>query len=195
MKVVGTATNGNPIYERATLPIRKELTDLYMKYYPGASQTKELKVRMSEGLATLLQKYTEMPTTIRNEYPGLVKEFLEAGGKYYKPVMGQIITDLKDIVKEYQGLDSLDKVGARVTSNSVNIDKKEFLSLGEKVRTFIADNIYPVEILAKRAGVHFTKNDPSLWVRLSSIISMVKRVFGDSRTERLQRFMITISKP
>jgi len=165
MKVVGTAINGNPIYERATLPIRKELTDLYMKYYPGARQTKELKVRMSEGLATLLQKYTEMPTTIKNEYPGLVKEFLEVGGKYYKPVMGEIITDLKDIVKEYQGLDSLDKIGARVTSNSVNINKKDFLSLGEKVRTFIADNIYPVEILAKRAGVHFTKNDPSLWVR------------------------------
>ena len=163
--VVGYAKNRNPIYNPKTLSIRKEITDLYIKYYPGGKKTHKLEKRTTEGFATLLQKYTEMPITIKNEYPNLIKEFLDEGGRFYHPIMGEIKTDLKQIVSEYQGLDALDKIGARVTSEKANINKEDFLTLGEKVRTFVADNIYPVEILAKRAGVVFTNKDPSLWVR------------------------------
>src|SRR3990167_8790642 len=75
-----------------------------------------------------------------------------------------MLKDLREIVTEYQGLDPLDKIGARVTKNALE-PKKQFLNLAEKVRTFVEDEIYPVEKVARVAGVHFTKDDPSLWLR------------------------------
>jgi hypothetical protein len=76
--------------------------------------------------------------------------------------MSDIINDLKDIVKKYQGLSALDKIGTRVIDNQVNVNKDYFLNFAEKVKTEIADNIYPIEKLAKQAGIQLTKKDPSL---------------------------------
>ncbi|MDD5065213.1 MAG: DNA methyltransferase [Phycisphaerae bacterium] len=165
MEVVGTAVNGNPLYAKDTLPIRRELTDLYEKYYPGAKRTHKLEKRMVEGFATLLQKFTEQPTTIADTYPNVVREFLMPDGKFYKPVMGDIVKDLLSIVANYQGLKPLDKIGARVVNDKVNVNKDSFLNFADKFKTEVADNIYPIEKLAKLAGVHFTALDPSLWVR------------------------------
>src|SRR3989304_4265291 len=55
-------------------------------------------------------------------------------------------------------------MGARVTAAAIE-PKKEFLNGWEKIKTFVIDEIYPVEKIAKKAGVHFTKEDPSLWLR------------------------------
>lgn len=159
------ASNGNPIYDRSTRTYRKEMTDLYQEYYPGAKPEHSLNKRMIEGFATLLQKYVEQPTAISAQYPSLVKEFLLPEGKFYKPVIGDIIRDLRAIVAKFQGLPALDKIGARVVNDEVNVNSDSFLSMGEKLKTETADEVYPIEVLAKRAGVHFTKADPSLWVR------------------------------
>jgi len=164
LEVKGWAKNGNPIYSPETKGLRKEITNLYTEYYPGGKTTHKLKKRAVEGFATLMEKYTEIPTTITSKYPNLVKEFLKEDGKYYKPVIGEMLKDLREIVTEYQGLDPLDKIGARVTKNALE-PKKQFLNLAEKVRTFVEDEIYPVEKVARVAGVHFTKDDPSLWLR------------------------------
>lgn len=164
LEVKGWAKNGNPIYSPKTRGIRKEITNLYEEYYPGGKRTHKLKKRAVEGFAVLMEKYTEIPTTITEKYPNLVKQFLQEGGSYYKPVTGEMLKDLRAIVSEYQGLDPLDKIGARVTKNAID-PKKKFLNLFEKVRVFVEDEIYPVEKVAKLAGVHFTKNDPSLWLR------------------------------
>jgi len=153
---------GKPIYESTTYKLRKSLTNLYLQYYPTARKEQPLELRLQEGFATLLQKYIEMPSTITKQYPDLVNEFLTKDGLYYKPVMSDIINDLKDIVKKYQGLSALDKIGTRVIDNQVNVNKDYFLNFAEKVKTEIADNIYPIEKLAKQAGIQLTKKDPSL---------------------------------
>lgn len=151
--------------------IQKEMKEIYQKYYPAARPDHQKRLQLLEGYATLLQKYTEQPTTITEEFPNLVKEFLQPGGKYYHKVVGDILTDLNQMIGEYQGLEALDKIGSRVTSEGTNIDKGSFLNFWQKLRTQIADEVFPVEVLAKRGKVGFTKEDPSLWVRAYSAIN------------------------
>ena len=165
MGVRGYSKNGKPLYDKSTAKLRKEMTDLYERYYPGGKRTHKLRKRMLEGFATMLQKYIEQPSTISATYPNIIKEFLSPEGKYYKPVMGDIINDLRDIISRYQGLDALDKIGSRVVNGKINVNKDSFLNFFQKVKTEIADNVYPIELLAKKAGVRFTKVDPSLWIR------------------------------
>lgn len=151
--------------------VTKELADLYVEHYPGARPNHKNRLKMLEGYATLLQKYTEMPSTIEAKYPNLVKEMLMPGGKYYHKVIGDILTDLNSIVADYQELSSLDKIGAKITSENVNIDKGSFLNFWQKLRTQIADKVYPVEVLAEKTGRVGTKEDPSLWVRAYNSVS------------------------
>lgn len=151
--------------------IQKQIQAIYQQYYPNAKASHKVRLQALEGFATLLQKYTEQPTTITNEYPDLVKEFLQEGGAYYKPVIGEIINDLNQMIGEYQGLESLDKIGARVTSEGTGINKPSFLNFWQKLRTQLADEVYPVEVLAQKGKVSFTKEDPSLWVRAYNAVS------------------------
>ena len=146
--------------------LRKELTKLYVEYYPGGKAKHPLQLRLEEGYATLLQKYTEQPTTITQNYPNVVKEMLTPNGLYYKPVIGEILFDLKEIVKDYQRLDSLDKVGAHLTSDLNPTGKKSFLSKSEWVRTEMADQIFPMEKLDEKANNIDTEKSLSLWLRL-----------------------------
>lgn len=164
-EVAGYGKNGNPIYSRATASFRKELTDIYKLYYPGAKSTHSLTKRLLEGYATLLEHYIQQPTLISDKFPNLVKEFLTEGGKFYKPVIGELIKDVQEIVAKYQALSPLEKVGTRIINDEVNVNKDSFLNIWDKIKTQIADNIYPIEKLAKKAGVHFTSADPSLWLR------------------------------
>lgn len=165
MEVIGYTEKGNPIYDPATGKLRKELTAMYVNNYPGGSKDHKLEKRMIEGYATLLQKYVEQPTTTEQNYPNIVKEFLKPGGKYYMPVVGEMLEDLKDIVTDYQALEALDKVGARVTSDLNETGKESFLAPDEMIRTEVADEIYPIEKLARLGGVEMTSKDPSLWLR------------------------------
>lgn len=151
--------------------IQQQIQKIYLQYYPNARESHQKRLQTLEGFATLLQKYTEQPTTITNEYPDLVKEFLQKDGKYYTPVIGEILTDLNQMVGEYQGLDALDKIGARVTSEGTGINKPSFLNFWQKLRTQVADEVYPVEVLAQKGKVSFTKEDPSLWVRAYNSVS------------------------
>ncbi|MFZ2881571.1 MAG: hypothetical protein WA019_00705, partial [Candidatus Moraniibacteriota bacterium] len=164
-----------------TRKLRKEITDLYTRYYPGGKKTHKLSLRVTEGLATLIQKYAEQPTTISNEYPNLVTDFLTENGKFYEPVIGEILKDVGQFISDYQGLDPLDKIGARVTSDNVVYDKKSFLSLGDKVRTQLADTVFPIEKLADITGTQMTINDPSLYIRQFQQISgiVATNLIGD----------------
>ena len=163
--VTGYSKAGNPIYDPATAKLRKEITAMYMRNYPGAKMSHKLKKRVVEGYATLLQKYVEQPTATTQNYPNIVREFLKPGGQFYEPVIGEILTDLRGIVEDYQRLAPLDKIGARVTSDLNPTGKESFLDPDEAVRTEMSDNIYPIEKLARLAGVEKSKNDPSLWLR------------------------------
>lgn len=165
MKVTGTAKNGNPIYDRRTAPLRKELTQLYIEHYPGGRAEHKLKTRMVEGYATLLQKYVEAPVTTEQNYPTIVTEMLKSGGEFYQPVIGEIIIDLGKIIEDYQGLGALDKVGARVTSDINPTGKESFLNGEEYITSVLADEVFPHEKIAIEAGVSMTTKDPSLPMR------------------------------
>lgn len=173
MRITGYYDDGKPIYDPETRKLRKEMTDMYERHYPGAKRYHSLNKRMVEGYATLLQKYVEAPITTTQNFPNLVREMLMPGGAYYKPVIGEIIEDLKGIVEDYQALSPLDKVGARVTSDLNPTGKKSFLNAEDYIRTEIADEVFPIEKLAKEAGVGMTKNDPSLWIRQYNNISSI----------------------
>lgn len=165
MKKTGEAKNGNPIYDPATRTMRKELSEVYVNHYPGGRADHKLKTRMVEGYATLLQKYVEAPITTTQNYPNLVAQMLKPGGRFYKPVIGEIIADLQAIVEDYQALNPLDKVGARVTSDLNPTGKDSFLSPEEAVVTFVTDEVFPFEKVAKETGVGMTVKDPSLYIR------------------------------
>lgn len=164
MNVTGVSIKGSPIYARDTAPYRQALSEIYLENYVGAKSDHKLDTRMSEGYAMLLERYAEMPKDTTEKYGFAVKEFLQPGGKFYKPVVGDILADIKDIVTKYQGLNPLDKIGARVTQDNNITGKQSFLNLEEKVRTEVADAVYPIEKISTIAGVT-GKENPSLIIR------------------------------
>lgn len=163
-KESGTNDKGMPIYESETASLRKELTDLYTKYYPTGRTTHAVKKKMVEGYATFIQKYIEMPKTITAEFPNLYRDIISKDGKYYDPIVNAFIKDAQQVVSNYQGLDDLDKVGARIANEVMKTDKS-FLNFFEKARTILEDEIYPIEKVGKIAGTEWSNDDPSLWVR------------------------------
>lgn len=173
MEVVGETVSGNPKYAKESLPMRKALTDVYEKYYPGGRRTHKLEKRLTEGIATFIQKYVEMPTRMTLDYPLLVKEFLSESGKYHDPILNDFIRDAREIIREYQQLDALSKVKSRVVNASQISDVKSFLNLKEKIYTEIADNIFPIEKLG---------GDIHLWVRFFRTISglISRNIVGNS---------------
>ncbi len=146
--------------------LRVTLTDLYEEYYPTARRSHKLSKRMEEGVATLVQKYTEQPSIIEAKYPLLVEELLKPTGQFFRPQIAELLQDLQQVIADYQGLAALDKIGARITSGQTPIDKKKFLTPLDNFRTIVFDNIYPIEKLAAMSGQGQTINDPSLWMRL-----------------------------
>ena len=177
MEEMGRSERGMPIYDSKTLNLRKDMTKLYQKYYPTGRADHALKTRMVEGYATLLQKYVEMPTTIAQEFPNLVKTFLQPEGKFYQPVIGEIIDDLRGIVDKYQGLDALDKIGARVTSDKNPVVKDSHFNFRDNLRNTFVDGIWNQEKLNQLAGTGRTNEDFSLWMRMAPNYSAV---FGNN---------------
>lgn len=149
--------------------IRKRLTDLYVKYYPQAKPSDDLRKRMVEGYATLVQKYLEIPGEINQDYPELVDAFITPGGKYYQDVVSLFVNDAAEIIGQYQALNPLNKMGARIVNDvAEDLGTEGYLTAADKVTREVFDALYPLEKLAKRDGTHFTQDDISLWVRLSN---------------------------
>ena len=170
MDIKSYSVVGSPIYSPGTYALRKELSKVYLDNYVDAQDTHSLKLRLTEGYATLLQRYIEAPTYTKENYPLSVKEFLTPGGEFYKPVIGEIIADAKNIVKEYQSLTANKKIGAFITRDNLVTGKKELLNTYDKIVTIIADQVFPIKKLAEIAGAKGI-NDPSLIIRYLANVS------------------------
>lgn len=164
LKVVGYTKDGKPMYDKYTFGIRKDLKDVYMKFY-GGKEWKPLKTKIIEGFASFVQQYASQPLTITKLYPSLVKDFFEVGGKFYNEKINSMIADVRQIAGDYQALDSLDKIGARIANDDFKTEKDSFFNLRDRFRTFTVDNIYPLEKLAIKGNIANTVDDPSLWAR------------------------------
>lgn len=163
-KVVRLARNGNPVYDSSTLEERRALTSVYETYYPDGDKKHPLKKRIVEGFATFIQKYIEDPITIRNQFPRLATMILDPGGKYYDQQISDLVAEARDIVNGYHALDPMLKIRAR-RANAKKITGDGFLNTKDRIETFIADRIWPIEKLAKAAGVQMTDKDPSIDLR------------------------------
>lgn len=146
--------------------IRDRLIDIYMKYYGAPSEKAPIGTQIREGLAVLLQRYAEMPTTIEAEYGDLVDAILQPGGMYYNQIFDDMVKDLRSLVGDYQKSEALDKIGARVQNNKSSYKRDEWMNPTEKARAFLFDDIFPAELLSKRAGKAMTASDASLWMRM-----------------------------
>lgn len=179
-KKIGETSDGKPKYDPATKKIRKQLTDIYLKYYPDALKDHPLKKRVTEGVAVFFQRFVSHPNQTMREYPEVYNEFLAKSGRYYDPIMSEFSKEFRKIVEDYQSLSDLDKIGARVVDAEIMKDKP-FLNIREAAIYKNIDNKYPLEKLAKEAGVHFTEHDPSLISRIyDHVPAIIQHNFSDS---------------
>jgi hypothetical protein len=98
--------------------IRKELTKIYLEFYPNAKKEHSLTLRVEEGIAVLLQNYLYDPQQIEKDYPVLVKEFINPVGLYYHPMFTQTLEKMNKIIDDYSSLSEGDKIGERVADRS-----------------------------------------------------------------------------
>jgi hypothetical protein len=164
--------------------VRKRITDVYLKYYPKAKPHHDLRVRMVEGYATLIENFIKDPQAINRDFPDVVQDFLTPGGKYWTDEVGLFITDVTEIVAQYQALDPLAKMGARVTNDVIDQPNKQFLTTADLITTETFDKLHPIEKLAKVNGTHFTQEDVSLWMRLSNNAMQIADKNISSKRER-----------
>lgn len=157
-----------------------DLRKFYLEYYPAPSESEKVSTQLAEGMATLLQKYVETPTIVTKEFPDLVKEFFTKDGKYYQPIIEEMIKDMNELVASYQSLSALDKFGAFMVNEPTPLKKGEWMNFGEKIRTIFADDIFPLEKINKITGREKTANDFSLWLRLYRGIDslLYQNIFG-----------------
>lgn len=141
------------------------LHGVYMDYYPGAKQNHASSLKTTEGFAMLLQKYIEAPNATMEAHGEAVRQFLQEGGAHYNQTIGDIVNDLKKVVGEYQSLDPIEKIGARVTRDNNITGKESFLNRAEKIDTFATDAVYPIQKLEEIAGKKGTSKDASLFIR------------------------------
>lgn len=149
--------------------IAGDLRKLYRQYYANDYVGIPVKTQIEEGYATLIEKYTEMPETVKAEYPDLVSELLTPGGRYYEPIIGEMLKDLDTIVTDYQALNSEDKIGARVQNKQTKYSQDTWLSRGAKVSAVIDDVVYPLEVFDNILGLGNTKDSISLLLRLYQV--------------------------
>lgn len=173
MATTGESVTGNPIYDSRTFKLRQEFSKVYVKYYPTGKMDHDLEKKITEGLATFIQKMIEDPDKIKAEFPNLYKALLERDGEFYHPTLKELFEDARKIVEEYQALDDIHKIGARIVSDTNVSGRETFLSPKEKMVQEFFDNVSPLEKLAAESGLAGTGDDPSLIVRVYNQMSSI----------------------
>lgn len=148
--------------------IQKELSLCYLTFYPGAKQGHPLWLRCVEGFAVLMENYSVNPTMINRNFPELVKEFLTPGGKYHIDKISDMITDVHEMVRNFQNLNPLEQTGATVYTEEFTKRDDKGKKLADKITDTMADAIGPLERLMKRIGTHYTTDDIAQMLRFSN---------------------------
>ncbi len=144
----------------------KDLKDVYMKHYSRPSKSAKLETKIIEGFATLVELQVSQPSVVKANYNYTANAFLREGGEFYNPLFKEFLKDSNLIVEKYQGLSSLDKIKSRVVHKTrKGREEQGYFKLFDTIRTQAFDNVWGIEKIAMEAGVHYTMDDPSLWMR------------------------------
>jgi hypothetical protein len=145
----------------------------YTETYPKAVKSAKLKVKAKEGFAMFIENMATNPTETKKNYHNLYKEFLLEDGRLHEPILNDLLKDVEIIIKRYQGLDELGKTASKMAGPEIKGKTKSAFSRWDRIQSEAFDYIWMGEKTAKLAGVHFTKNDPSLWLRMYSKIGNI----------------------
>lgn len=149
-------------------PLRRSLNRLFLEYYPNAKPSEEVGRKATEGYATLVQKFLESPTEIKQKYPELVDAFLKPDAPYGFPALQEFLKDAQSVIQQYQNLTPLDKIGARVVDNRIDEVSPTNLNRYDKITQELFDRLDPIEKLDEQMGRNMTSSAVHLWMRLSN---------------------------
>lgn len=136
------------ICTKGNVEMKENLTNVYVEHYPGGRKNHKLATRLTEGLAKFFERYIMAPLETKAEFPYLYNNLIVEGGAYYEPLMKDFIKDAREIINDYQSLDPLSKIGARVVDLH-NPNTTPFLTKFERYGVYLVDDKYPAEKLDK----------------------------------------------
>lgn len=156
------------ISENDTGILVSELSQVYIDHYPTAKKTDEKRTKVVEGFATFIQNYLVSPSQTTQEYPHLVKEIINDGGKYNNKMLNEFMKDTENIISQYQGLDAIDRVGTLISKSSDKSIGKAFLNTVENFQRKFVDALLIPEKMGKEIGVKDTNKDFTAQMRFIS---------------------------
>lgn len=147
------------------LDLMKEISQIYMDKYPGASKFHRLDLKTKEGMAVFMQEYLASPTQAAKDYPLITKEIFTEGGKYADPIYRETLEKFREIVRQYQAANPLEKIASRVVDSPMDTGKKSHFSMLDRVRIGLFDQLHGIEKLEGDAGIKWTPDAPSIAFR------------------------------
>ena len=182
IRVVGETKDGNPIYDKATAPIRKLLTDIYEESYGytvddlvargmtteqamerlEVKRTHRLSTRMKEGLSTFIENYFYNPAGMEEKYPVLVAEFIKKDGEYHSQDIEQLLTKMNELVDDYAKLSPDERIGARIRRGDEVVKQESGFNVAQRAIFEVFNRFEPLKRYARKAGVEATWDDPTV---------------------------------
>jgi len=141
-------------------PIRKQLTEIYEKLYPGGDKRHSLSKRIKEGLAVLFENYFYNPAEIKAAYPELVNAFIKPDGEYYDPLFTQLIEKMNSLVDDYARMTPEQRIASRIRTGKEVVDKDTGFTKEQRAVFETVNRFEPLKRYAKKAGVSETWDDP-----------------------------------
>jgi len=142
--------------------IRRQLTDLYVEFYPHAKREHSLEKRMKEGFATLVEYYFYRPAYIKEKYPALFNQFIQPGGSFFSNDIGRLLEMVNKLVERYARLSPDQRIGSRIRNGKEVVKQKSGFTLSQRLVFEAFNFLEPFKRYAKLSGVQNTWDDPTV---------------------------------
>jgi len=143
--------------------LRRQLTDIYTEFYPGAKRSHKLSKRIEEGIAVLMEQYAYAPSKVAAKYPALVDAFIKPSGKYYHPKFTQLLDGIGKIVGEHMKLSPEEQIGARIVRGEEVVRRENGFNFAQRFVFEAFNAAEPLVRWARKGGVSETIADPTVW--------------------------------
>lgn len=154
MKTVGTTKDGKPIYDPATLPMRRLLTKMYMEFYGGATASAPLRTRLREGAAMMVEKAVETPEIMDSPtWRPLYDMAVRPEGKYYNSTFADLIKDGQAGIAQYRAQSDMQKVRARLTAADRKRNTETVFTKADMYQQEAFDDLHKLSVMDKHMGL------------------------------------------